>query len=282
MSGTIILGYDVESASDSTRGFLEGAEALHDRFGVPWTIYLTGKTAEACAEDVRRVAGNPLLTIGQHTFSHTLLKSVYMKPGDGQPVHGSSPNYFKQGGSLGQLQDEITRASRLLSDLFDVECRGLTGPWGYYRGLVDRPDILQILQDNGICWIRTNARDFRDCQPTPFTEQPFFYVDQGFPEILELGIQGYQDDFYWERFDDRRYGDTYEDYLRAALDQVAENDWVWNLCSHDHDTESKEVFFETKGMWLESFILQALERDIRFVSPPSFYEEMKEQQLQTA
>ena len=43
----------------------------------------------------------------------------------------------------------------------------------------------QILQDNGIRWARTYGRDYRDCQPTPFTVQPFFYADQGFPDILE-------------------------------------------------------------------------------------------------
>lgn len=52
---------------------------------------------------------------------------------------------------------------------------------------------------------------------TPFTEQPFFYGDQGYPDILELGVQGYQDDFYWDRFDDRRHGDTYDDYLFAMF-----------------------------------------------------------------
>lgn len=77
MSGTIVLGYDVETASESTGGFLEGAQKLHDKLDIPWTIYLTGKTVEACAAAVRRVVGNPLLTVAQHTYSHTLLKSIY-------------------------------------------------------------------------------------------------------------------------------------------------------------------------------------------------------------
>ena len=275
MSGTIILGYDVETASENTAGFLAGAEKLHDRYEVPWTIYLTGTTLESRVEDVRKVQENSLLTIGQHTFNHVLLKSVYMIPGDGQPVHGSAPNFFKRGGSVEVIGEEIGQTQQLMRDLLGLECRGLTGPWGYYRGLLDRPDILQILHDSGIRWMRTYARDFRDCQPTPFSVQPFFYGDQGFPDMLEMGIQGYQDDFYWERFDDRRYGETYQDYIYAMLEEVAQNDWVWNLCSHDHGTATVEIFDQTKGKWIEDLILRAKDLGIRFVAPGDFYEEMR-------
>jgi len=275
MSGTIVLGYDIESASENTMGFLEGAVILHDKFKVPWTIYLTGVTVEKYGDDIRKVVPNPLLTVGQHTYSHMLLKSIYMKPGDGKPIHGAQPNFFRQGGALDEIRREIERTQLIIRERLGVECRGLTGPWGYYRGLVDRPDILQIMQDNGIQWIRTNARDQRDCQPTPFTEQPFFYADQGFPYILELGVQGYQDDFYWERFDDRQHGDTYQHYLLAMLSMVSENDWVWNLCSHDHGTPIKQAFFKTKGMWLEEVIMHAKDIGIRFLSPCELYDEMK-------
>ena len=124
-------------------------------------------------------------------------------------------------------------------------------------------------------WVRTNARDCRDCQPTPFTEQPFFYADQGFPDILELGVQGYQDDFYWDRFDNRSHGDTYQDYLFAMLPEVCRNNWVWNLCSHDHGTPTKQDFFETKGKWLEDVIVRAKDLGIRFVSSGELYRELK-------
>jgi peptidoglycan/xylan/chitin deacetylase (PgdA/CDA1 family) len=275
MSGTILMGYDVETASESTRGFLEGAQELHQKHDAPWTIYLTGQTIEARAEDIKRVADDPLLTIAQHTYNHVLLKSIYMTPGDGKPIHGDEDTAFVKGGSLEEVCEEIESTQKILKDLIGVDCRGLTGPWGYYRGLADRPDILQVLEDNGIRWIRTFARDERDCQPTPFTVQPFFYRQHGFPEILELGVQGYQDDFYWERFDDRRHGDTYQDYIYAMLEEVAQNDWVWNMCSHDHGTPTKEAFFETKGEWLEDFILRARDLNIRVVAPEDFYAELR-------
>jgi len=92
----------------------------------------------------------------------------------------------------------------------------------------------------------------------------------------ELGCQGYQDDFYWNRFDDRRHGDTYQDYLYATLEEVAENDWVWNVDAHDHNTPTKEAFFETKGKWLEDFIARAKTLGIRFASSVEFYKEAKQ------
>ena len=274
MNGTMVFGYDIETASENTVGFLEGATEMHEKHGVPWTIYLTGQTVEQCTDAIRKCMQSPLVTVAQHTYSHVLLKSVYMTPGDGKPVHGAEPNFFKEGGSLDQIREEISKAQGIIKDLLQVDCRGLTGPWCYYRGLVDRPDILQILQDNGIRWIRTNARDYRDCQPTPFTEQPFFYADQGFPEILELGVQGYQDDFYWERFDDRSHGETYQDYLFAMVDETAKNGWVWNLCSHDHRTPTKQEFWRERK-WIADLIVRARDAGLRFASPPEIYDQLE-------
>ncbi len=273
-NGLIIFGYDIESASSATSGFLQGAQQLHQKHDVPWTIYLTGQTLAARVADVQVVISDPLLSVGQHTYNHVLLKSVYMKPDDGKPIHGQFPNFFHSGGTLEQIQEEIGSTQDLIRQLLGIECQGLTGPWGYYRGLVDRPDILQVLSDNGIRWVRTNARDYRDCQPTPFSEQPFFYVDQGFPDILELGVQGYQDDFYWDRFDDRQFGDTYKDYLFAMLEKVANEKLVWNVCSHDHGTIDMDSFSRIKGDWIEMLIIQAKSLGIQFGTPPDLYEQM--------
>jgi hypothetical protein len=178
---------------------------------------------------------------------------------------------------VADIRSEILRAQAVIRDLLGLECHGLTGPWCYYRGLQDRPDLLDILQEAGIRWIRTYGRDARDCQPTPFTVQPFWYADQGFPDILELGIQGYQDDFYWDRFDDRRHGDAYQDYLCAMIAEVCRNDWVWSVCSHDHNTPDKEAFLRTKGVFLEAFIVRAKAAGARFLTAPQYYDERQRQ-----
>ena len=278
MSGTLVLGYDVESAAESTAGFMAGAADLHEKYDIPWSIYLTGHTIDAQKDNIKPFIDHPLLTVGQHTYSHLLLKSVYMQPGDGKEIHGCFPSCFVKGGSLEQCTEEIARTQKIILDEIGIVCKGITGPYNYYRGLVDRPDLLQVLQDNGITFSRCNGRDFRDCQPTPLTEQPFFYTDQGFPDILELGIQGYQDDFYWERFDDRSHGETYQDWLYWMLEEISKKDLIFNLCSHDHGTKTKEEFYTHKA-WLEDLIKRALDLGIRFAGPEDIYQEMKKEQV---
>ena len=84
MPGTLLVCYDVESNSECTDGLLKGAGRMHEDVGVPWTIFLTGQTIEGRAAACRKAAGNPLLALAQHTYSHKLLKTVYMQPGDGR------------------------------------------------------------------------------------------------------------------------------------------------------------------------------------------------------
>lgn len=55
-----------------------------------------------------------------------------------------------KGGNLPQIEEEVEKTKELLKKYLNVECIGLRGPWGYYRGLSDRPDILEILYNLGI------------------------------------------------------------------------------------------------------------------------------------
>ncbi len=274
MSGTILVGYDVESASESTSGFLRGAQILHRELNIPWATFSTGGTLEARRKDFVELANDPLVTPAQHTYSHILLKTVYMQPGDGKPVHGPKPTFLAEGASLDKIEEEIIRTQTVFQDIYGKPCRGLTGPWNYYRGLCDRPDILRILHKAGLRWLRTYGRDARDCQPVSHDLKPFFYADQGFPDMLECLLHGYQDDFYWERFDDRRHGPEYADYLAWAVDYVAEHDLVWALDAHDHGTPSVEAFNKIKGAWLRPVFEKALTRGVRFCGYEEYYREM--------
>jgi len=87
-------------------------------------------------------------------------------------------------------------------------------------------------------------------------------------------VQGYQDDFYWDRFDDRQFGDTYQDYLFAMLEKIANENLVWNVCSHDHGTIDMDSFSRTKGDWIEMLIVQAKSLGIQFATPSDLYEQM--------
>ena len=81
----------------------------------------------------------------------------------------------------------------MLRTTLGVECIGLTGPWCYYRGLRDRPDILQVLWEEGIRFTRTDGRNERDWHPVAIDLQPYWYDALGFPEMLEIPIHGWHD-----------------------------------------------------------------------------------------
>ncbi len=276
MAGTILVCYDVETASDNTLGFLDGAVPMHEEMDIPCTMSLTGETIEACTAACKAAGQHPLVCSAQHTYSHVLLKTVYMQPGDGKPCSHSadgSDTFLIEAGDLETIEQELSRTQQIFLDTFGHPCRGLTAPWGAYRGLMDRPDLLRILDKVGLKWVRSYARDHRDCQPTPFDVQAFFYADQGLPDLLEIPIQGYQDDFYWERFDDRAHGPDYTDYLSWAVEHVVANDLIWCLNSHDHGTPTAEAFENTKGVWLRDVLTKAKSAGVRFVTCEAFYRE---------
>jgi len=273
--GTILVCYDVETACQSSVGFFDGATAMHEELDIPCNIFLTGTTMDFCPDACQAAGRHPLVSLGQHTYSHVLLKTIYMQPGDGQPCPHTdgAPTLVNEGADLETIRADVTRAQKLFEKLFGRPCRGLCAPWGAYRGMMDRPDILRILDDIGLKWIRSYARDYRDCQPTPYEVQPFFYADQGFGDLMEFPVPGYQDDFYWERFDDRAHGPDYADYLAWAVDHVVANDYVWTVSSHDHDTETVESFEAHKGVWLRSVLGRAKDAGARFMTCEDLYQE---------
>ena len=141
MPGTILVCYDVETASQHTLGFFEGATAMHEELDIPCTMFLTGTTMDFCPDACQAAGRHPLISLGQHTYSHVLLKTVYMQPGDGKPCSHTDGDltFLIEGDDLETIRADVSRAQQLFENLFGEPCRGLTAPWGAYRGLMDRP-----------------------------------------------------------------------------------------------------------------------------------------------
>jgi hypothetical protein len=137
--GTMLIGYDVEwrGEGDVTPWFLEQARSLHNRLGAPATMFVVGQTLERWRPEFQAITGDPLFDIQQHTYSHQLLKTIYIE--DGRSVR------VMPGVSTEETREEVRKTSMILAEHLGVLCIGLTGPWCYYRGLRDRPDILQVL-----------------------------------------------------------------------------------------------------------------------------------------
>ncbi len=222
---TLLIGYDTECMHDPeiTRAFLRKAAEVHREH--PCTLFLVGKVIENNAADLEALAGNPMFDFQQHTYSHRLLKSVCIDQGNGKID-------FIPGMSLAEIEDEVARTSELLRQRFDKECLGITGPWAYYRGLQDRQDILEILHRLGIRFTRTYGRDHHDFQPVSFAIQPFKYEVQGFADITEFPLHGWQD-VYWRDINGWDNVNGYTRHLLNCIHHVAGHNLVWSYGSHD-------------------------------------------------
>jgi peptidoglycan/xylan/chitin deacetylase (PgdA/CDA1 family) len=232
---TLLIGYDVEWGHDivrptapnaMTEEFLRIAAPLHKELQAPCTIFVCGQTLENSADAFRHardVAGD-LWDFQQHTYSHVLLKTVCFRDTDGMKV--------VRGGTLEAIRLEARKATRALREHLGVSCTGLSGPYGYYRGLSDRPDILEILHEEGLRFTRTYARNAEDGQPVDLDLQPFWYDAQGLPDMFEFPVQGYQDLFLRGKVGWGNH-QGYLDEIDATLDYVAGHDLAWGYAQHD-------------------------------------------------
>ncbi len=273
MSGTILFGVDVETADENAVGFARwGAELFHE-LDVPVTWYVTGQTMERYPDVFAPFESDPLIELQSHTYSHMLLKTVCVGVPKGVDYAGAMDGFFvKQGGTNAEIDADLGRAQAVFRDVLGRPATALTGPWCYYRGLRDRPDLLEVVANHGFKLLRTFGRDERDAQPVPLEWEPFFYAPQGHPKILEILIHDYQDDFMWRRYALPDPDARYEDHLLEVAKDVAAHDRVWSAASHDHGCATREGF-EEKGRWLRTFIRAAREMGIRFVQASTFYAE---------
>jgi len=261
---TVLIGYDVELMSDwvkeisrtpvTTSMFIEKARNMHEDLGIPCTLFVSGVTLEKNAGPLRDLVGHPLFAFGQHTYSHILLKTVVIDDGvKKELIRAAAPE---------DIRVEIGKTQDVMKQILGLDCRGLTGPYGYYRGLQDRPDILEIIDSFGIRFLRTDARDQHDYQPVPFEHQPYWYSLQGFPDILEFPIQGWQD--YYVRV--RRGWDDVEGFIEDVtkeIDVFADTDLIigyaqhdWTSLVNDPEMEATRRIYEyalTKGVSFEKY-----------------------------
>ena len=161
------------------------AVELFHELNVPVTWYLTGRTLESYPDVFRDVDASDCVELQAHTYDHILLKTVLMRVPEGKRIHDKTDWYMHRGGSPEEIDRDLARCQRVFSDVLGRRATGLTGPWGYYRGLGDRPDLLEIVHKHGFRILRTFARDENDAQPVPLDWRPFFYEVQGFPDVLE-------------------------------------------------------------------------------------------------
>ena len=279
---TILVGYDTESAAigeglarfagvanfpdyasaldaETTEQALELLGRIHAEVGVPATLFVCGRTLLHALDSVQVAAGSGLFDVQQHTFSHLPFRDIEYSPEKGvTAVIPASPAVA--------LVEELTFTSQLVERHLGHECVGLRTPFGYYRGLRDRPDLLEIVRDCGLRYVTSWGRNEHNLNPTPWV-QPFTYEDEGFPEILELPFQFWLDGIW---FDQHGYdsGESYLRALRGAVDEIVEQDLVYGACFHDWVMLASR---EEDVGWLRGFLEYAVSRGVEVLTYTDYW-----------
>lgn len=240
---------------------------IHAELEAPATIFLVGKTLVLGAQYVKPLRDfGDLFDFQQHTYSHVPLKTVIAD--DESPF--ARAERFVRGGDIELIRRDVNHASEILKRYLDVSCVGIRGPWGYYRGLADRPDILEVLHEGGIRFTSTYLRNERDWQPVPLETQPFWYANQGFPDMLEIPSQGWQD-CMWRDVNGWSKPKKFERYLKSIIEEVERRNLTWGACFHDWSI----IKGDPSASSIRKIIGYAKEKHVRTLSYKEFYEEQR-------
>ncbi len=263
---TLLIGYDVESSLISpgnaamTCRFLDAMERVHTRHGAPCTLFVLGGTLDLAAARFRVLATDSVWDVQQHTYGHVRFKTVVEERPDGTSLFLS--------GTLEEIRQDVRRANDAMVRVLGYPAVGVAGPFAYYRGLMDRCEVLGVLQAEGLRFVRTYGRNAQDWQPVPLEVQPFRYTLQGYPEMLEIPIQQWQD-CLWRRthgFDDLA---GYRRELRRCVDEAVGRDAVWGYCAHDWSSLERDPNLSL----IDDLLGYARASGMRILSYREFYQE---------
>jgi peptidoglycan/xylan/chitin deacetylase (PgdA/CDA1 family) len=271
---TLLIGYDVEACAigeglaclgahgmgeaidrTSTAKALDIIRRNHEEHAVPGTLFVCGRTLVHNVEALEPFVAHPLFDIQQHTYSHTLLKDDHWKGG----TFLASPPVA--------IEQEVRQTSEALRRLLGVECIGLRTPHGYHLGLTDRPEMLRVLSDCGIRFVSSWARNSAGVNPTPLSVQPFWYGEQGFPDLLEIPFQHWLDGTWFEEFGIER-GEEFAAVLRDAIDEIVRDDLVYGACFHDW---AQLRYRERETGWVRALMRHAQANGVETLSYRDFY-----------
>jgi len=282
--GTILVGYDTETAAvgevlslftespnfpqyelaldpHTCADALELLTDLHADVGVPATLFVCGRTLLHALEPMRAAKASGLFDVQQHTFTHVPFKDIVYSPEPGlvATIAASPPV---------ALLEELKATSRVIQQQLGGDpVVGVRTPFGYYRGLRDRPDLLELVHEAGLRYVTSWGRNEENGNPTPWEVQPFAYAEEGYPDILELPFQFWLD-VVW--FDQHGYdtGPRYLEALKGAVDEVAEHDLVYGACFHDWTLIASD---ERKVGWLRGFLRYAQERGVEVTTYTDYW-----------
>lgn len=154
---------------------LDGVAAVadvHRRKNLPATFFLVAELVEHAASELRAILGDSLFDLQCHSYTHANIIAI---ANDAQA-----------------LRHELIDSKQRIEDAFGKSVIGFTSPAGFSDGLRSQPQILEALWNAGYRYLRSVGLGPFNTIPAPLT-QPFWYADDGYPEILEIGLHAWHD-----------------------------------------------------------------------------------------
>jgi peptidoglycan/xylan/chitin deacetylase (PgdA/CDA1 family) len=279
---TLLIGYDTESAAvgeglarfigpevpqyryaldpDTAKRGVRLLARLHESLEAPCTFFVCGRTLLHALDAIEPLAASDLFDIQQHTYSHVVFRDVRYR------AAGSATEAVLPETPRVALREELRFTSELIRSYLGRECIGLRTPFGYYRGLRGRADLLEIIRDTGHRFVTSWGRNEQNGNPTPWV-QPFAYAEEGFAEILEIPFQFWLDGIW---FDTHGYGEGvgFGAALRGAIDQILGDDLVFATAFH----EWVAVAADEEGTgWIRTLIEYARDRGVEILSYADYW-----------
>ena len=159
---------------DEALAAAERVVAILARRGVRATFFLVGRLLEVAGSEYRALlAGHDVQC---HTYSHHILHAGHPGLYPGHPVYDLPP----------EAERSVRRAQELIEEWFGYRPEGLCAPGGSLTGLRGQPDILRILWDHGIRFVKSDNLGSPRSPMLPSRIAPYSYAEEGFPELWEL------------------------------------------------------------------------------------------------
>jgi peptidoglycan/xylan/chitin deacetylase (PgdA/CDA1 family) len=165
-----VAAYDLEADPAVSVPAARALADVHRRHCAPATFFIVTQLLEAAGPDYRAILDDPLFDIQSHTHTHLNMKA--------------SP--------LDEVRREVELSRRLIADTLGREVSGLTTPGAYTDGLLGCKDLLGLLWESGIRFVRSDGRGPDGTVPAPFT-QPYWYGQDGYWSLLEVPPQFWHD-----------------------------------------------------------------------------------------
>ena len=166
-----MVSYEGARLDECLAGVRAVAE-VHLRHQAPATFFIVARLADAAGARLREILDHELFELESHSYTHDNMISIR--------------------GDAGAVRRELVDSKRVIEDLFGREVIGFTAPGGFANGFLGESGLLEAVWEAGYRYVRTLSWQPNNMAPAPLT-QPFWFADDGFPELLEISAHAWHD-----------------------------------------------------------------------------------------